>query len=631
MTDQDPTQVYRPATSPPAIPTPPAPPATGAVPPAVPATPPAPPVAFGAPEAAGSGVTTSRVTPAAAGGSRPGRNRLKWLVAAVVTLLVAGMAAGGTLLLTGSSGDPSVLAWAPADTVMYGEARLDLPGNQGTELAKVMSGFPGFDDQAAFPVKMGELMDQLVGKASDGTMSYTGDIEPWFNGQLAVSVGALPSSADEAASARAVMLAGVKDAAKAKAWVSDVAAQAGGSPSTEEYAGTTITLVEPDGSAGMSDVKAGYAVVGPVLAVGDEASLKAVIDTRGETGLPTSDLFREANASVTGDRLGFLYLDYASVLQAAAGMAAEAGSPASVPQALIDRLPDWIAATFRAEDSAFVMDSRAPHDDAARPAAAARLPATLPASTIALVEGQDFGAALADLKDNLAQVDELRDAMSQLDDALALVGGFDAATGWMGETGIALATVDGDLTGGIVAVANDPEAADRLFNQLKAFLQLGGGQAGLSVSEETYAGTTITVIDLAGLGGLAGAMTDGAVDVPADLRAAFAVTDDVVVLGYGTDFVKAVLDAPTAGSLADDAQFSEALGRVGATNAGLTWFDVTAMRQVVEGLSFLPADAMSQYETDAKPYLEPFDYLISASVPGTPYDSGTMVLQVAGD
>jgi len=639
MTDQDPTQIYRPPVNPLATPdgtpaTPPAPPQPAAAGPA-PATPPASappaaPVAFAAPDQGpAAGVPTTPVK--SAGASRPGRSGVRWLVAAVVVLLVAGTAAGATMLLTGSSGDPSVLAWAPADSVMYGEARLDLPGNQGTELAKVMSAFPGFDDQAAFPVKLGEVMDQLVGKATDDRMSYTGDIEPWFNGQLAASVGALPSSPDDPGDIRVALLAGVKDADKAAAWTAKAVADEGGATSTEDYRGVTITLVEPSGLAGeIAHVKAGFAVVGPVLAVGDEASLKAVIDTEGKTGLPTNDQFKAANASVSGDRLGFIYYDLATVMRQLGSLAGDS-LDAAVPQALLDQVPDWVAATFRAEDSAFVMDARTPHSDAARPAAEVKLPGHLPASTIALIEGQDLGAALADLKDQLAQVDELKDAVGQLDDALGLVGGFDALTGWMGEAGIALADVNGSLTGGIVVAPTDPTAAERLFNQLKSFAQLGGEQAGISVSEESYAGTTITVLDLSGLGGLAGAMTDGSVDLPADLTISYAVTDDVVVLGYGTDFVKAVLDAPASGSLADDARFADALGRVGATNAGLDWLDIRAIRSLVEGMSFLPDDAMRQYETDVKPYLGAFDYVISATVPGDPYDSGSVVLHVSGD
>ena len=91
-----------------------------------------------------------------------------------------------------------------------------------------MKAFPGFEDQAAFPIKLNEALDLLVGKATDGKQGYKTDIEPWFGGQLGVSVGPLPAAADPAA-ARAVAFS-VKDAAKATAWAAAVAARAAPRP-----------------------------------------------------------------------------------------------------------------------------------------------------------------------------------------------------------------------------------------------------------------------------------------------------------------------------------------------------------------------------------------------------------------
>ena len=167
MTDQDPTQpidVPQPA---PERAAPPAAPAPGADP------------AHVAPEATTQATATVPVT---ADARRPGRSRVRWLAAGALTLLVAATAAAATLLLTGSAGDPSVLAYTPAGTVAYSELRLDLPGDQQAELAEVMQAFPGFEDQAAFPTKLNEALDQLVNRATDGGQSWTQDIEPWFGG-----------------------------------------------------------------------------------------------------------------------------------------------------------------------------------------------------------------------------------------------------------------------------------------------------------------------------------------------------------------------------------------------------------------------------------------------------------------
>src|SRR5687767_14266841 len=116
MTDQDPTQRYEPpaATPPPADAPMYAPPA--------------------APGATGDAVATSPV--AATSRSRGGGGRLRWLGVGALVLVVGGAAAAATMLLTGDSGDPDVLAWAPADSLVYTELRLDLPGTQQAELGE---------------------------------------------------------------------------------------------------------------------------------------------------------------------------------------------------------------------------------------------------------------------------------------------------------------------------------------------------------------------------------------------------------------------------------------------------------------------------------------------------------------
>jgi hypothetical protein len=609
MTDQEPTQVYQPPTVEP----PPAP-SAGAEPP-----PPAP-------------VATAPVE-VASGGGRPGRSRLKWLVAGLVVLLVAGTAAGATLLLTSDSGDPAVLAYTPADSVAYAELRLDLPGSQSAELAKVMKAFPGFQDQAAFPMKLSEALDLVVGQATDGQQGYKADIEPWFGGQIGASVGPLPATADPAA-ARAVVLLSVKDAAKATAWANGLAAKSGAATTTETYNGVTITLVEPAAGAalGAKDMKAAYAVVGPVLAIGDSTSVKAVIDTGGKTGLNTNTQFQTAEASVTGDRLGFAYVDLATLAKSAKNLAgAVTDAMPSLPISLDGLTPPWVAGAVRAEAGAFVMESRSPHMKSAGPAtnAESKLPGVLPPSTVFLAEGHDVGKTIISVKDELAKMPELKEPIAQLDDALAILGGPEAITGWIGEAGIAV-TLDGkEISGGLVIAPTDAGAADKLLSQLKAFIQLGGAQAGLSVTEEQYNGTTITVVDLSGLGGLVGQASNGAVTAPTDLKLAYAVTDQVVVFGVGTDFVKSVLDASAGESLADTERFSTALTQAGKEHASLLWLDVAATRGFVEGM--VPTAERSTYDASVKPYLEAFDTVIATTIPGDEIDNATVIVHMTGN
>ncbi|MEW6225942.1 MAG: DUF3352 domain-containing protein [Chloroflexota bacterium] len=613
MTDQDPTQRYE-------------------APPAAEPAPTEPPVPPAPPEPVVAAPTAPVATPRPAG---PGRSRLRWLVAGIVTLLVVGTAAGATFLLTRDAGDPDVLAWTPADSVVYTEARLDLPGGQQAELAKVMSAFPGFDDQAAFPTKLAEALDQLVKRASDDKMGYQADIEPWFGGQVSMSIGPLPSTADPT-QVRALVLASVKDAAKAGAWAEALLTEAGATASTETYEGIEITTVTPpDVEAFARPVTGAYALFGPVIALGDPASIKAAIDTKGTGGLPTHDQFAAASGSVSGDRLGFLYLNAAAIAQGAQGLAGDTG--ASMPElpAMFDDLSaPWVVMAVRAEDGAIVVDTRQPHVDKLGPAAASesKVAALVPASTVFLATGHDVGAGLERLRALAADDPELADGVKQLEDSLALVGGVDALIGWIGDAGLAI-TRDGDeLAGGLVITPTDRAAAGRLLTQLRGFLALAGQGAGITVTDEDHGGTTITSITIENVGDLLGAATggslDGPDDVPDSIVIAYAVSDEVVTIGYTADFVKAVLDTRGGESLATTDRFKGMLDRADKVHGSLSWVDVAAIRDLVEGM--IPDEERGEYDADVKPYLAAFDAIIATSVPGDDLDTGTIVMRVVG-
>jgi hypothetical protein len=513
---------------------------------------------------------------------------------------------------------------------MYTELRLDLPGSQAAELAEVMSAFPGFDDQAAFPMKLDEALDQLLGRATDGKQSWTGDIKPWFGGQLSVSAGPLPASADDVSDARGLLLANVIDPAKAEAWAAALVAEEGGTTSSQAYNGTTITTVTPPAGSGAAGkgMTAAYAIIGPVLAVGDEASVKAAVDTNGSSGLDTVEQFQTAEATVSGDRLGFAYLDTGALAAAAQDLAAEATAMPGLPASLGDSVPAWVAASVRADDGAFVIDARMPHVDSivAAEATDTTLASVVPPTTVALAEGHDVGASLTRLKDSLASDPALADGVKEVEDALAILGGWEAVVGWMGETGVAVTRTGDEVGGGIVAIPTDAEAAERLLTQLSGFAQLAGAGSGISVTQEPYGDTTITVIDLGDLGALAGMATDGAVEAPENLVISYAVTDEVVVVGYGTAFTKAVLDSRTGESLADTERFSTALAQAGTAHSALFWLDVTAIRDLVEAQ--VPAADKAEYEADVKPYLQAFDSVIGTLAPAEDVDRGTVIIRV---
>ena len=580
-------------------------------------------------------VATSPVTPPPSATVRP-KSRARWIAAlGVVGLVIVGSVLAG-LALTGSSPAATVTGYVPANSVMYGEVRLDLPGDQRAKIGEFLSKFPGFADQAALNTKLDEVLDRLLSDGTDGRQTFTRDIKPWFDGELAFAVGTLPNAAalDDpsaaSAQARGLVLLSIKDEALARAWFADAMISAGATHTAETYAGTELTVF---GDALGRNPQGAFALVGGKVAIaGDLASVKAAIDTKGSAGLPTVAQFRTAQAALPGDQLAFAYVDAAAILESSeslTGAAAEAMP--SMPAFMGQLQVPWGAAAVRAEGGAFVVDTAIPHMTALGAAknSESRLPALLPPTTVALVEGHDVGETLQKAKELFAGDPAMAEGIKQVEDALALVGGYGAIVDWMGEVGLAI-TVDGDsIGGGLVVTPLDAAAPERLFTQLRGFIALAGGFAGLTVTEESHAGATIVVIDLGDLGDLAGEATDGAIEAPANLKIAYTVTDDVVVLGYGTDFVKAVLDARTGDSLARSERFAAALKLVDKAHGSLVWLDLAAMRGLVE--SQIPADEKGAYQTEIKPYLDAFDSVIGVNIPGETIDRSTLILRVSGD
>ena len=154
------------------------------------------------------------------------RSRLRWAAAIAVVALVVGASAAAAALLTGSSSTATVLGYVPEHTIVYGEVRLDLPGDQKQAVGAFLSKFPGFADQASLDTKLDEVLDDLIRDASNGEQTYTGNIKSWFDGELAFSVGPLPPASIAvqgrrvgawARSAPSALLS-VKDPTAAEAW-----------------------------------------------------------------------------------------------------------------------------------------------------------------------------------------------------------------------------------------------------------------------------------------------------------------------------------------------------------------------------------------------------------------------------
>jgi len=526
---------------------------------------------------------------------------LRWGVALVVVALLVGVVSVGTVLLASGAGTSAIEGWIPSGTVVYLEGRADLPGDQRQNVGAIIAKFPGFKDQASLDAKIDLALDQVLQKSG---ISWTTDLKPWVAGEVGVAVTRdlldLASAAQKDPSSvttpdrGAVILASVKDAAAATAWV---AKQAGGTPATVTYGDGQLTTVQKNG------MSLAWAVRANVLIIGPEVSVKAALDTKGASPVAASSSFVAARKAAPSAYLGFGYLDTKSLFDALLGMA---GSTGKVPQACLGNalaaLPDWSAGFAHAADGALVMDqvapvaSSAPASGPAPKDTASAIAARLPAGTLVALEGRQTGPALVALwsgiQAGIACDPSLKGALDQVDTALAAVGGIESLAGWAGDAAIAVTRDGTTWGGGLAAIATDPAGAKRTLNQLKAALALAGGSSGITYTEQAYAAGTIAVVTLPATSGVA---------VPA-----LAATAQGDLFAVGTlDFVKSVLDTTAGGGLAAQPGYSRAVDLAGGAGVVDAYVNITGLREGLEVL--IPAADKANYDTNVKPFLEPFD------------------------
>jgi hypothetical protein len=634
-------------------------PASASVEPAVPAEPAvpvepdvaAPAVPAGIPDASSAPVVEPAAaaiatTPVAASApSRPKRGRARWAIALAVVAVVVLASAAAAFVLTAGSSTATILGYVPTDSVAYGEVRLDLPGDQKQAVGEFLSKFPGFQDQAALDTKLDEVLDKLVAKASNDKQTFTNDIKPWFDGEVGFAVGPLPTAAagsDPAAVAaqgRALLLLSIKDVTKAQAWFDGLITESGTTTTTQDYDGVKLTVFA---DAKVTAAQAAFAIVDDKVALaGDLASVKAAIDTDGNGGLAGDPNFTAASGAIDADHIGFVYVDLQSIMDSAMAVtSSDAGMP-QVSQAMLAQVPDWVASGLRVESDALVMDSAFPHNAKGADKNHANAVANwAPPTTVVLAAGNDVGANVQKTIDQLRQDPTTKDAFAGIDQAIGMLGGLDAVVGWMGDGGLVISQDGSAVEGGIVVVPTDAAAGKQLLTTLRSFVSLGGAQAGITARDVDYKGTTITVIDLGSaqnLVGMAGAM--GGAPVPTDpsslplptgsIELSYAATDEVVVIGSGPDFVKSVLDAGAGQSLADEARYSDLIGRVGKEHTGVTFVDIAAIRGILEGMmASAPADQKAEYDESIKPFLTPFDAFAAATSVSTELDTQRAIITV---
>ena len=572
-------------------------------------------------------VPTAPVAPAA-----PHRTRARWLVAGGLTAVLA-IVVIAIVVLAGQRASVGSAApgYLPSSTLAYVDARLDLPGDQGQQLAGFLSKFPGFADQAALPAKLDDVMTRLIRSASQGTVDWDSQIKPWFGGQVAMGVIGLPPAGSAQPRPDVLYLVTVSDPAAARSSVATILKDVGATvASSETYRGTLVEVISDPAHAGDQGA---LAVTPEMLIAGTTtADVKSALDLHAGQGttLAASGTFSGALANLRRDRLGTVYLDVPALTRLAQ-TAAAAGPQASL-LAAIPRPVGVVAGGLHAEGDRLVVTFRAAKGPDA-PNLSARtgdLTSHVPAAAVAYVEVHDAGQAFHDVVARLETLPGVKDQLNgaQLQAIEGLLGGDPQdLRRSVKDAGFAVTLGQGGgLQAGIVASAGDTGVAQARLSQWLALLKLAALQSNgaISTTEEQDGGTTITIIHIAAQGAQPGA--GGTIGLGGPYDIAVAQRDDLVVVGLGDAFVKQILATTQPDSLASATRFQTALAAAGGPrDAGLTWLDLAALKAPLEAA--LPAGDRTRYETDVAPYVAVLDHLIVVqSVDGSTF---TSVIQLA--
>ena len=544
-------------------------------------------------------------TPAASAAPAP-RGRGRWYAAigvaalAIVAIVAVAILAGRGGIVAGA---PDYL---PVTTVAYADVRLDMPGDQRDQLAQLLSRFPGFADQAAFESKLDETFDRLLSQVGDGGYTYTGDVKPWFSGQVAVAITSVPDFGGDASPVPALGLIGVKDAAKARTSIEGILDKArgpGARVNEEAFEGATLWTVE-DPSARTPDLgRAALALTADMIVVGqDPAAVRAslTLHAKGGATLAGSAAFQEALKPLAEARLGTLYVDGAALK--ATLSAAMSGAATGMPglDTALATFPERIVGALRVEDGRVLGEARSTLPKSAEVPVdhASDLAGRVPAKSLVYVEVHDVGQAIERLVTQVKSMPGIAEVTDQLKPVEGILGtSLESFLDWVGDVAIVVDVAGDQPRGALVAQVKDTAVAGQRLGQLGALIQLAAldPSAGIHVTTSKHADATITELRIDQVPGLA---------------VAWALKGDTFVIGVGEGSVEAVLDVTEATSLGADARYRDALAAGGAsTDSAIAYVDLAATRSAIE--AFIPAAERARYDQDTKPWLEPLDRLIA--------------------
>jgi hypothetical protein len=326
-------------------------------------------------------------------------------------------------------------------------------------------------------------------------------------------------------------------------------------PQEEEHQGVTLSVGE-----GTS-----WALLEDVLLVGSSAdAVRAGLDADAgrADSLADSAGFRAAMEQVAPDHLAAVYANL-EAFGASAGFSDQLGGYSTASLALLVE-PDGL----RLEGSApFDADAASEHAREAfalssEPSGLAEwMPPDTQAEMVIFGLSQSVRAAEQELGGE-AGGDEVADALSQLRAVAALGLGISVDQQVLPlfdrETAVALTGLQGELpTGQILLRPSDPAAAASALEEMRDALEARGA----SVEDEVIDGHDVTTVE-----------------IPELATVAYAVGDEVIVIGLAAEDVAAALEARATGdSLAATQRYRDAWELAGERGGNELWLDAAAL------------------------------------------------------
>ena len=566
--------------------------------------------------------------------NRVGRLQLAVIGAVVILAAGIGLVLGLTILAgRGQSALGASAAYVPADAVMYMEARLDLPAGQRESLRAILERFPAVNADDVLGAALATTLDDALA-SSNAPFTYSGDIAPWFDGRLALSVLDLPIPTDPATTDPTAVelpsmafLVGVRDATAAGAFADTLRAELlemGTSFVSSDYQGTTIWTLDLDTTTTpvpMAGVGFAYALTADqlVLANGHE-TVERLLDVHGGSGDSLDDRseLTDLAGHLPAEWAGIVAIDIGTVLaQTRAQLEATSPELADALSGYLDSVPTFAVQTVGFEADAVRLDgvTTMPGGDLAPSNSQRQLAASVPSDAIFFADGGNVGSGLAQaitgVRSALLAAPGGEDINIQLEQAEAALGAdFEDFVSWIGSGAMAGGWDGEEAWFGLVLEAADADAATRKLAQLRALVQLAAMDPSMqvTVSTETVDGVEVTSISAApqALQGGGGMPVSG-------LVVQYALDGDTAIIGIGDRFVGRVLQLAPGASLAETDRFRDAVDRFGgADNAGAFFLDLTALREAAE--SAIPdMGGMPGYETEVRANLLPLDYLVGVT------------------